>query len=85
MGRTVPRSENDLAENDLAASRQALPEIKGGQLYGDKAYPDGPMKERLAQEQDLDVFTPVKKKKARTPLICRQALLGGGQPGAPAD
>jgi len=63
------------SENDLTALRQALPEIKGGQLYGDKAYSDGPMKERLAQEQDLDVFTPVKKKKGQNRLSAADKLL----------
>lgn len=61
--------------NDLTALRQALPEIKGGELYGDKAYCDAPMKERLAQEQDLDVLTPVKKKKGQNRLSAADKLL----------
>lgn len=40
-----------------------------GRLYGDKAYCDAPTKERLVREQDLGVFTPVKKKK-RQKYIC---------------
>jgi uncharacterized protein YbaR (Trm112 family) len=63
------------SENDLTALRQALPEIKGGELYGDKAYCDAPMKERLAQEQDLDVLTPVKKKKGQNRLSAADKLL----------
>lgn len=53
------------SENDLTALRRVLPTVEGGELYGDKAYVDGPMKERLSQEQDLNVFTPVKKKKGQ--------------------
>lgn len=40
-----------------------LPEIVGGQLYGDKAYCDSSMKDRLAENQNLEILTPVKKKK----------------------
>lgn len=54
------------SENDLVALRCVLPTLEGGELYGDKAYSDGPMKERLCEEQDLDVLTPVKKKKGRS-------------------
>lgn len=62
------------SENDLAALRQALPEIEGGQLYGDKAYCDAPMKERLAEEQNLDVFTPVKRKRGQKHLSAADKL-----------
>ena len=62
------------SENDLTALRQALLEVEGGELYGDKAYCDGPMKERLAHEQDLDVFTPVKKKKGQNRLSAADKL-----------
>ncbi|MCS3705911.1 hypothetical protein GGP62_000885 [Salinibacter ruber] len=37
-------------ENDLRALRRVLPTIEGGVLCGDKAYCDGPLKERLAEE-----------------------------------
>ena len=62
------------SENDLTALRRVLPTLEGGQLYGDKAYSDGPMKERLAEEQDLDVLTPVKKKKGQECLSATDRL-----------
>jgi len=42
------------SENDLRALRRVLPTIEGGVLCGDKAYCDGPLKERLAEDQNLD-------------------------------
>jgi len=59
----TPRSEND-----LRALRRVLPTIEGGVLCGDKAYCDGPLKERLAEDQNLDLLTPVRKK-ARRPFL----------------
>ena len=66
------------SENDLVALRRVLPEIKGRQLYGDKAYSDGPMKERLAEDQDLDLLTPVKKKKGQEHLAAADKLFSEG-------
>jgi len=54
------------SENDLRALRRVLPTIEGGVLCGDKAYCDGPLKERLAADQDLDLLTPIKKNKGKT-------------------
>jgi len=62
------------SENDLTALRQALPEIEGGELYGDKAYCDSSMKERVSKEQGLDVLTPVKKKKGQEHLSAADKL-----------
>ena len=45
------------SENDLRALRRVLPKIEGGVLCGDKAYCDGPLKERLSEDQDLDLLT----------------------------
>ena len=56
------------SENDLTVLRRVLPDTTGGQLYGDKAYCDSSMKQRLATEQDLNVLTPVKKKKGQEKL-----------------
>lgn len=61
-------------ENDLVALRRVLPSLEGGQLYGDKAYCDGPMKERLAKEQNLEVHTPVKRKKGQKRLSAASKL-----------
>ena len=60
--------------NDLAALRCVLPRLEGGQLYGDKAYCDQSMKERLAEEQNLELLTPVKKKKGQKHLSAADKL-----------
>ena len=62
------------SEHDLTALRRVLPEIEGGQLYGDKAYCDGPMKERLEEDQNLVVHTPVKRKKGQEYLSAADKL-----------
>jgi hypothetical protein len=51
------------SKNDLQALRLALPAIDDGVLCGDKAYCDSPLKERLAEEQGLNLLTPIKKEK----------------------
>ena len=56
------------SENDLKALKRVLPTIENGILCGDKAYCDGPLKERLAEDQNLDLLTPVKKDKAQEAL-----------------
>jgi hypothetical protein len=38
-----------------------LPTIEDGILCGDKAYCDGPLKERLAEDQNLDLLTPARE------------------------
>ncbi|MCS3632564.1 hypothetical protein GGP55_003182 [Salinibacter ruber] len=45
------------SENDLRALRRVLPTIEGGVLCGDKACCEGPLKERLAEDQNLDLLT----------------------------
>ena len=62
------------SENDLNALRRLLPTLRGGELYGDKAYLDASMQERLAKEQDLLVLTPVKKKKGQSRLSAADKL-----------
>jgi uncharacterized protein YbaR (Trm112 family) len=62
------------SENDLRALRRVLPNIEGGILCGDKAYCDGPLKEQLAEDQDLDLLTPVKKNKGQKTLSAADTL-----------
>ncbi|MCS4221846.1 IS982 family transposase [Salinibacter ruber] len=62
------------SENDLRALRRVLPTIEGGVLCGDKAYCDGPLKERLAKDQNLDLLTPVKKEKGQKTLPAADKL-----------
>ena len=62
------------SENDLQALRRVLPTIEGGVLCGDKAYCDGPLKERLAEDQNLDLLTPIKKEKGQQTLPAADKL-----------
>ncbi len=62
------------SENDLRALRRVLPEIESGVLCGDKAYCDGPLKERLAETQNLDLLTPVRKEKVQQTLSAADKL-----------
>jgi hypothetical protein len=62
------------SENDLRALRRVLPKIEDGILCGDKAYCDGPLKERLAEDQNLDLLTPVKKNKGQKTLSASDKL-----------
>jgi hypothetical protein len=62
------------SENDLRALRRVLPTIEDGILCGDKAYCDGPLKERLAEDQNLDLLTPVKKDKGQKTLSAADKL-----------
>ena len=62
------------SENDLQALRLALPAIGGGVLRGDKAYCDAPLKERLAEAQNLDLLTPIKKEKGQQTLPAADKL-----------
>ena len=68
------------SEHDLTALRRVLPWVEGGQLcaeisaLGDKAYCDSSMKKRLSEEQNLDVLTPVKRKKGQERLSAADRL-----------
>jgi len=62
------------SKNDLTALRQVLPALEGGALCGDKAYCDGPLKDRLTDEQNLDLLTPVKKNRGQKTLSAADKL-----------
>ncbi len=61
-------------ENDRRALGRELPTIEGGALCGDKATCDGPLKERLGVDQNLDLLTPVKKDKGQKTLPAADKL-----------
>jgi len=63
------------SKNDLTALRQVLPAIEGGALYGDKAYVDGSLRERLPEQQNLELLTPPKKAKGEPCLSAADKLL----------
>ena len=56
------------SKNDLTALRQVIPALEGGALYGDRAYVDGSLCERLSEQQNLELLTPPKKSKGQTCL-----------------
>jgi hypothetical protein len=62
------------SKNDLQAARLVLPAIEGGVLCGDKAYCDGPLTERLAEDQNLALLTPIKKEKGQQTLSAADTL-----------
>jgi hypothetical protein len=62
------------SENDLTTLRQVLPALQGGQLYGDKAYVDSSLRDRLSEEQNLELLTPPKKSKGQERLSAAEKL-----------
>lgn len=63
------------AENDLTALRPILPQLHDFELYGDKIYADQALVETLEKEQNLRLYTPVKKKKGQRDLAFADQLL----------
>lgn len=54
--------------NDLTALRAELPYLSGGCLVGDKAYACASLRDQLADEQSLNLHTPVKLKRGQPQL-----------------
>jgi hypothetical protein len=74
------------SKNDLRALRRVLPFIEDGVLCGDKAYCDGPLKERLAQDQNLDLLTPAREGEGtENPPSGRQTVFQGCKPASATD
>ena len=65
------------SENDLTTLRQVLPFLQGGQLYGDKAYVNSSLHERLSEVQNLELLTPPKKSKGQDRLTAAEKLFSG--------
>lgn len=63
------------AENDLTALRSILPHLRDLELYGDKIYADQTLKQTLETEQNLRLYTPIKKKKGQKELAFADQLL----------
>lgn len=57
------------ADNDLTVLRGLLPQLRDCELYGDKIYADRALVERLWREQNVRLYTPVKKKKGQKELL----------------
>lgn len=62
-------------DHDLNAFRQIAPELKGFQLYADKAYINELEQQQLKQQNQLEIITPVKKKKGQKHLDFFEKLL----------
>lgn len=56
------------ADNDLTVLRSIVPRLRDGELYGDKIYADAELVDRLAREQNVRLYTPIKKKKGQKEL-----------------
>lgn len=56
------------SENDLVALRSIAGHLSGTELYADKAYSDVQMARALAEQQNVGIFTPIKKKKGQEEL-----------------
>lgn len=54
--------------NDLTVLRSILPRLRDCELYGDKIYADAELRERLADAQNVRLYTPIKKKKGQKEL-----------------
>ncbi len=51
--------------HDLPVFRQIAPMLHGKDVYADKAYADTLLKQKLMEDQDTDLMTPVKLKKGQ--------------------
>lgn len=56
------------AANDLTVLRTILPHLHDTDLYGDKIYADNALVEQLEREQQVRLYTPVKKAKGQEHL-----------------
>ena len=61
------------SEHDLVAMRRIAHQLHDSHLYGDKAFQDATLEKQLAEDQNVGLFTPVKKPKgqAERPLTDR--------------
>lgn len=56
------------ADNDLSVFRGIAPRLRDCEVYGDKIYADAELVARLAREQNVRLYTPIKKKKGQKEL-----------------
>ncbi len=60
--------------HDLPVFRQIAALLQGKVVYADKAYADTLLKQKLMEEQDTDLMTPVKLKKGQKKLFLPEQL-----------
>jgi hypothetical protein len=63
------------SDHDLSTFRQIAPLLHGGKLFADKAYIDELERESLLKEQDVEKWTPAKKRKGQKRLDLFEQLL----------
>jgi len=56
------------SDNDLTVLRTILPQLHDCDLFGDKIYADKELVARLSKEQNVHLYTPIKKKKGQEDL-----------------
>lgn len=56
------------SDNDLTVLRAVLPRLRDCEIYGDKIYADAELVARLLREQNVRLYTPIKKKKGQERL-----------------
>lgn len=61
--------------NDLQVARKILPYLHNCSLYADKLYSDIPLRKELAEQQQLYLNTPVKRKKGQKQLSAADRYL----------
>jgi len=65
--------------NDLTVCRQVLPALTprgpgGGEIFADKAYANRPLRRRLQKNQNLELVTPIKRRKGQPRLSAADRL-----------
>ena len=63
------------ADNDLTVFKSIAPLLKDREIYGDKIYANQPLREAMAQQQNVIMNTPIKLKKGQEHLSARDQLL----------
>ncbi len=62
------------SENDLSFARPLFGYLQDCELFADKIYSDDKLKEQLKKEQNVTLYTPVKRKKGQKRLYFDQKL-----------
>ena len=70
----TPGSENAPRDWIVSNPSARVADNRRRGLCGDRAYCDGPLKERFTEEQHLDLLTPVNKEKGQKPLPAADKL-----------
>lgn len=61
------------AAHDLSVLRHLVPHLRQCHLYGDKIYADAALQEQLARDQQVQLWTPVKRAKRQKALLLTES------------